>query len=505
MTDNADNLTFTLGRERITLPQFLALAATQGTLLADGKVTERIARARNVVERHAAGAAPVYGLNTGLGANLGYRIPADEIEAFQLQLLRGRSVGTGPSLPETVCRGVLLARIITAARAYSGLSPALYEKMQQVYAAGLAPVIASCGSIGAGDLVLNAQMGLTLCGEGEFWVGGEQVDATAALQAQGIEPLKPEAKDAMVLANHSSVTVAQTAQVLGECERLMLLGQSVTAMAAEAYNVNPAMFAADLQALRPASGQEEAAAFFRRALEGFTPDNSKIQDALSFRVVATLFGTARTALAHAIREWEIEANAAAENPTVMKDGSIRSSANFHTPAISHSLDSLSIAVHHLANASAQRSVKLMTAGLSGLPKYLSPVGGASAGLVPMQKTIAALLAESRFYAQPAGLDAMVVSDMVEDVASQSMLAAQMLGKQLVAVRSLIGIEALVAAQGLDLRGHRVLGMASGVLYPAIRGAVDRLEEDRAMGREIERVLEVIEGECVLERLSKMVF
>ena len=98
---------------------------------------------------------------------------------------------------------------------------------------------------------------------------------------------------------------------------------------------------------------------------------------------------------------------------------------------------------------------------------------------------------------------MVVSDMVEDVAPQSVLAAQMLGKQLVAVRSLVGIEALVAAQGLDFRGRGALGVASEVLYPAIRSSVEQLEEDRAMGGEIEHALAAVESADVIGSLSNL--
>ena len=494
--------TFALGSS-IQLQRFLALAISPEPLTIKREVMPAIKNARAIVEAHVAGEAPVYGLNTGLGANLDYRLQAEEIEAFQLQILRGRCVGTGPALPEVVCRGALLSRLISASKGYSGLSPELYQTMKQVYESGLAPVIASTGSIGAGDLVLSAQMGLALTGEGEFWLDGKKTDATKALHKKGIKPHTLQAKDAMVLANNSAVTIAQTAVVLGECEKLLLLSQSVAAMAAEAYAVNPAIFAGELQALRPASGQVEAAAFFRAALAGASTPASQIQDALSFRVVATLFGTTRTALQYIINEWEIEANAAAENPVVMPDGEMYSTPNFHTPAIAHGLDSLSIAIHTLIHASAQRSVKLMTPQLSGLNKYLSPVGGASAGLVPMQKTIAALLGESRFYAQPAGLEAMVVSDMVEDVAPQTLLCAQMLEKQLVSIRSLIGIEALAAAQALDLRRPESFGVASSILHPAIREQVSMLEQDRAMSSAIEQTLAAIERPDVIRQLRTL--
>lgn len=495
------NKTFVLGKDVISLPQFLEYSKQPVSLQVDPALLDKLKKIRGIVEAHAAGEKPVYGLNTGLGANLAYRLQSEEIEAFQQQLLRGRCAGTGPALPETLCRGALLARIIGVSRGHSGISLELFHKLIEIYQAGLAPVICSIGSIGAGDLLLNAQLGLALTGEGEFWVDGEKTEALLALSQAGIKPAVLQAKDAMVLANSSVITSAQTAVTLGECDKLLLLAQAVAAMAAEAYGVNTSIFSAELQALRPAAGQAHSAAFFRKALAGSSSAGTQIQDALSFRVMATLLGTAQTALTHAISEWSIEANAAADSPVVLHDGSMHSTANFHTPAIAHSLDSLSIALHGMINASAQRSIKLMTPHLSGLEKYLSPVGGASAGFVPMQKTIAALLAESRFYAQPAGLGALVVSDMVEDVAPQSLLCAQMLEKQLVAIRSLIGIEALTAAQALDLRKPKALGAISQILHPAIRNKVAPLEEDRAMSMDIESTLQAIEDEGILRELG----
>ena len=161
----------TPGEQDISLQEFLRLSASAQKLHLSQAVLDKLALARTIVEQHIKNEIPVYGLNTGLGANLDYRLKRDEIEAFQYQLLAGRCAGTGPALDEAICRGALLARIIGTGRGHSGISVRLYKKMVQIYEAGLAPVIVSIGSIGAGDLVLNAQLGLALTGAEctEFW------------------------------------------------------------------------------------------------------------------------------------------------------------------------------------------------------------------------------------------------------------------------------------------------------------------------------------------------
>ena len=156
----------------------------------------------------------------------------------------------------------------------------------------------------------------------------------------------------------------------------------------------------------------------------------------------------------------------------------------------------------MAAASAQRVVKLMAPGLSGLPRFLSPAGGTSAGMVPLQKTAAALLAEVQRHAAPTP-GAMAVSEMVEDVAPMTPLAARKLGDALDAWRWMVGVEALVAAQAVDLRAPASLGVAARALHGAIRAAVPPLGEDRPMGREVALALAAIEAPEVVRILDAL--
>ena len=193
-------------------------------------------------------------------------------------------------------------------------------------------------------------------------------------------------------------------------------------------------------------------------------------------------------------EVEIELNGAGENPAVLTDREqMLSTPNFHTLSIALAFDTLSIAITHVATAIFQRIVKLMSPQLSGLPKYLSPVGGASAGFVPIQKTAAALLGEIKSFAAPASLDVMPVSDMVEDVAPQTLLTIRQVEQQAEAFRLLVGIEAMVAAQAVDCRQPKALGKVAGPLYTAVREVSEKLEHDRSTGADVELILKRIEA------------
>ena len=245
---------------------------------------------------------------------------------------------------------------------------------------------------------------------------------------------------------------------------------------------------------------------FRRLLDGSSLNDPgaarQIQDPLSFRCLAQIVGVVLQALADARREVEVELDATADNPIVLlPDGPMLSTANFHTPAIALAFDTLSIAFTHMATASFHRIARLLDPDLSGLPRYLSPVGGGSAGYVPVQKLCAALLGEVRLLASPASLDAMPVSDAVEDVAPQTPLAISKLADQLEPLRILAAVEALVAAQAVDLRSGTRLAAPTRRLYDAVRAVAAPLESDREPAPDVERVVALTADRDLLASLA----
>jgi histidine ammonia-lyase len=151
-------------------------------------------------------------------------------------------------------------------------------------------------------------------------------------------------------------------------------------------------------------------------------------------------------------------------------------------------DALAMALSSVAAMAVGRIVKLMHADFTQLPRYLSPVGGPSAGLVSMQKTAVALYGEIRSHANPAGLDQFAVSETVEDHSAQAPLVYAKLSDQLAAFERLVALEMLVAAQAVDLRKPVRLGASSAPLHAAIRAAVPPLNEDRESGADVEKIV-----------------
>lgn len=497
---------FELGAGPASLAMVRA-ASQPGTRVALAEIAwQRVIAARAVVDRLVDGTAPIYGLNTGLGGNVGFRLSRTDIEAFQVQMIRGRCIGVGAPFSEPLARNMLLCRLIGLAQGGSGISPSVLTHMVAMFNAGLTPVIPGRGSIGAGDLGLCAAIGAAVIGEGQIFVAGVSHPAAAALAQAGMQPAVLGPKDALAILNASSVTLGHGAAVLTEQAQLMGLGAVAAALTDEGYAANPDIFDARLAKARPASGQERAAAMFRGLLAGsylHDPGAARsIQDALSFRVLSQIYGPAIVSLEMAIDAVETELNGAADNPLVLADeGVILSTANFHTPAIALAFDQLAIVNCHLATASAHRIIKMMNAALSGLPKYLSPIGGASNGFNSLQKTVAYLHGEIRLKATPASLDALPVSEGVEDHAPQTPLVIRKLEEQMVPWRLLVAIEALVASQAVDLRRCGRLAPATGLLFEAIRAEVPMLTEDRATGVDVDRVCALMRSEPLFLSLA----
>ena len=486
-----------IGSVPVSLEDFCKASVESTKLDIDQAVIERIKTARITVDRLANGEEPVYGLNTGLGGNLSYRLKPEEIPEFQMQILRGRAVACGDPLSEELGRATLLARIVSAAEGVSGISLQMFEHLCRVYEAGLSPVIPGYGSIGAGDLTQNAHMALALLGEGEFWHNGIKTDAASALSDLGIGVPEIHPKDAMVLINHSGLSAAAATIALQHMKVAFGMMRAATVLSFEGYGANRDVFAEELNTLRESPGQAECAEWFRGMLEGADNNPRRIQEALSFRTVAPVFGSAETVLQNAIIICENELNGSSDSPAVIKDDEMSSTANFHSPALALALENVSLAIATVANGSVQRMQKMMNPELSGLPKYLSPVGDGSAGMVPMQKTAAALLADIRHAALPVAFDANPVSDTVEDVAPMTFQAASKLQKQSVPVKLLAGLEAMVACQALDLRKPEQCGKLTQKLWPAIREQVPMLSEDRPLGNEINSV-----AQCLKDAIGK---
>jgi histidine ammonia-lyase len=194
------------------------------------------------------------------------------------------------------------------------------------------------------------------------------------------------------------------------------------------------------------------AARMRELLAGSTKvHRERATDAFSIRCAPTVLGAALEIIDQVETTVEREINGASDNPLLLEDGWLET-GNFHGAALSMAMDHLKIALVQIATLSERHSFRLTYGQLTpGLPSFLVPGTGLNSGFMLAQYTAASLTSEMKGLAHPASVDSIPTVQHHEDHVSMAPIAARMALKSLEAVADVVAIEALLAAQGLDLR------------------------------------------------------
>jgi histidine ammonia-lyase len=480
-----------------TIGDIVAIARHTAHLVISPEVERKILAARTVVDRYVASDVPVYGLTTGLGAGVDTRLATEDLVAFQMRVPQARAVGVGSALPREVVRAMMAARIAGMAAGGAGVSLPVFSGLVAALNAGVHPVIPSLGSIGAADLAPLAHMGRALLGDGEAEFGGTVMAASEALSKAGLEPLPLAPKDGHAIVVANSLSVGRACLCLDDIERLFQWSLAAIALNFEAFRANVTAFDDRALAARPAFGQRETAARLRDLLSGSSlmADGAarRLQDPLSYRCAPQVWGALLHAIEEARQVTEIEIASSGDNPVVLADeGLILSHGNFDMTAFVLAWERLGQAMAHCAAGTAYRTMKIMSAGMSDLPRFLTPLGQSRTGFATVQKTVSALEAEIRHLAAPVSLTPIPVADGVEDQAS---LAPSVIAKTeaiIERLRYLVAIELIASAQAVDLRGVTdELGTGTRQAYQAVRERVAPLEEDRAQGPDFEQIAALI--------------
>jgi histidine ammonia-lyase len=486
-----------LDGETLTLDAITAIADGAPVSLADG-ARAAVTASRAVVDRAAAGDAAVYGVNTGFGSFAQTRIDKRDLEALQMNLVRSHAAGVGEPLPVRAVRAAMALRANVLAKGYSGIRPETLDALLALLNAGIHPCVPSRGSVGAsGDLAPLAHIALALVGEGDVWDGATRQPAAAALDAAGLAPVRPAAKEGLALVNGTQASTAVLALAVADAARLARAADIVAAMTIDALRGSIAPFDARIHAARGHRGQGEAADNLRRLVEGSPLNHShancgRVQDAYSMRCVPQVHGAARDVIAYAAGVVAIEANAATDNPMVFADdGAIVSGGNFHGAPVALAADALAIAVVQLATISERRSERLVNPALSGLPPFLTRHGGLESGLMLAQVTAAAITSELKTLAHPASVDTIPTSANQEDHVSMSMHAALKAERAVALVAHVLAVEIVCACQALDLLAPLTSSPALTAVHARLRAAVPPLVADRPPAPDIDAARRLI--------------
>ncbi|HTM05231.1 MAG TPA: histidine ammonia-lyase [Vicinamibacterales bacterium] len=520
----------TLDGASLTLDDLAAIA--EGTTVRlDADARQRVAAARVVVDEFAHHDDPTYGINTGFGDFAEVRIAPASLAELQVNLLRSHAAGVGEPLAPAVVRATMALRANVLAKGFSGIRVATLELLIEMINRGVVPVVPSRGSVGAsGDLAPLAHLALVLIGEGEAFVerpvtggvtaagqdsvtggpiaaGDDSVtggpfrptllSGASALTEVGLQPIRLEPKEGLALINGTQPSTALLGLALHGAERLARAADVAAALSIDGLQGSTTPFDPRIHAARPFPGQATAAANLARLLadSGINAAHAncgRVQDAYSMRCAPQVHGAARDVFAHVRRVFDVEANAATDNPMVFADTrEIISGGNFHGAPVSIAADQLCLGLAQLATISERRSDRLVNPASSGLPAFLTRHGGLQSGLMMAQVTAAALTSELKTLAHPASVDTIPTSGNREDHVSMSMAAGLKATRALELARSVIAIELLCAAQALDLLAPLTSSPSLMRVHDLLRQHVPTLAHDRSPAPDIARITALV--------------
>lgn len=479
--------------------------------------TEALARAaasRKVFEETVRSGTPVYGVTTGYGEMIYMQVDTAKEVELQTNLVRSHQAGVGPLFAEHEVRAMLLARLNALSKGHSAVRPLLLERLADYLNLGIVPAVPEIGSLGAsGDLGPLAHIAGTLIGEGYVLRGGARVPTAGVLAEHGIAPLELRFKEGLALINGTSAMTGLGSLLVTRALEQVRQAEIVTALVLEVLQASTSPFLAEgHDVARPHPGQIDSAANMRTLLEGTRlavehadlarqaraqrsadGDVSRtevyLQKAYTLRAVPQVVGAVRDTVYHADRVLSTELNSANDNPLFFEGQEIFHGANFHGQPVAFAMDFLTIALTQLSVFSERRTNRLLNRHLSdGLPEFLvAGDPGLSSGFAGAQYPATALVAENRTIG-PASTQSVPSNGDNQDVVSMGLISTRNARRVLENNTRILAVEALAAAQAVDVSGRRSgLGPAGRATYDALRALVPTLAEDRYMSDDIETV------------------
>lgn len=441
----------------------------------------------------------VYGINTGFGLLASTRIKTEELELLQRSIVLSHSAGFGEYMEDTTVRLMMVLKINSLSRGFSGIRLSVIQALIQLLNAEVYPCVPKKGSVGAsGDLAPLSHMVLPLLGEGEMSYQDQLIPAAQGLKIAGLEPLTLAAKEGLALLNGTQASTAFSLEGLFAAEDLFAAGVTIGAMSVEAAMGSRAPFDHRVHFVRGQIGQIDVAAAYREILDSHSEigdshvDCEKVQDPYSLRCQPQVMGACLTQIRQAAEVLHIEANGVTDNPLVFaNEGDFISAGNFHAEPVAMAADNLALAIAEIGSLSERRMALLIDATLSKLPPFLVENGGVNSGFMIAQVTSAALASENKSLAHPASVDSLPTSANQEDHVSMAAFAGRRLADMAENTNGVLAVEFLAAAQGLDFRAPLLGAKKIEQAKAMIRAKVTYYDKDRYFAPDIVEASHII--------------
>jgi histidine ammonia-lyase len=485
--------------DTLTVDEAYAVAVDRLRVELSPKARERMKRTRAVIDDIVKRDEVVYGVTTGFGKLSEVAIPPSKLADLQVNLVRSHAAGVGERLPEAEVRAMMLLRANVIAKGYSGARPDLVDVLLQMLNADVYPPIPEQGSVGAsGDLAPLAHLALAMIGEGTLIKGPRENEAGAILAEIGAKPVTLGPKEGITLINGTQAHTGVALIALVHARSLWRTAHVAGAMSLEALMGTPVAFDERIHDARGQVGQRRSAALLRDLLAGSEIREShrhgdpRVQDPYALRCMPQVHGPVLDALDWIDAAVSRELNAATDNPLVFENGETLSGGNFHGLTVAMALDFLAIVLTHLATIAERRIDRLVHPDLNhGLPPFLTSDAGVNSGFMMAQVTAAALASECKVLSHPASVDTIPTDGSKEDVVPMAMGAAWKARRVLRNVETILAIELMCGAQGIDFRAPLRPGRGVRTAHERVRDIVPRLETDRVLSGDIAALMSAV--------------
>lgn len=490
-------MTHAISSTHIDFKKIETIVSSNAKLVLSDEAIKRIEDCRIYLDnKMASHSKPIYGINTGFGSLYDKSIDETQLGKLQENLVMSHACGTGAEVPLKIVRLMLFLKIQGLAYGNSGVQLATVQRLVDFYNNGIYPIVYDQGSLGAsGDLAPLAHLCLPLIGYGEVYFEGKKKSIDEILKKFNWKPIRLKSKEGLALLNGTQFMGSYFVHCILKAQKLSQLADLIGALSLEAYDGRPEPFHHLIQQIRPHPGQIQTALNFRTLFDGseiIIQEKKHVQDPYSFRCIPQVHGASKDAINYCSSVLFNEINAVTDNPTIFPaEDLIISAGNFHGQPLALPLDFLALALSELGSISERRTY-LLISGQRGLPLYLVSNPGLNSGMMIPQYTAASIVSQNKQLCMPASADSIVSSNGQEDHVSMGANAATKLLRVVNNLQTILAIELMNAAQGIEFRRPLKSSKKLEKLYAEYRKFVPPLAEDRILHNDIRASEEFIE-------------
>lgn len=512
----------------LTVEEIIAVGVGDRCVELDEQALQRCQASREFLENAIAKKHIIYGVNTSFGPMCNKIIDDNQIEALQVNLIRSHAAGLGDPLKPYIAQAVMLIRLNTLVKGYSGVRLELLEFMQWMINNDIAPYIPECGSVGAsGDLIHLAHLGLGIIGEGNVYYKEQLRPAKAVFAELGHAPMRLSYKEGIALMNGTSAMTALAAFAIFGAKKLLRISYVTGAFGIELFGGIDDAFDVDLHRVKPHPGQLQTAETIRNLYRGSTNITRRedmhdqirnqhqdglvfettinVQDVYSIRCTPQVLAPVTEMIESATRTVEVEANSSNDNPIIIPEKKkIIHGGNFHGQSIGFAMDALCISLSTLCNLSERRLNKLLDKNLNeGLPEHLIPgTLGLTMGFMGAQYLATSTTAENRQMANPVSTNSISCNASNQDIVSLGTVAARKAFRQVSNAKHVLTLEVLADLQALSFRNAEGLGHATARIYALLNEDFQVYDNSRVFHDDLVKLRKILFSSQMFDDLSQ---